>query len=180
MENFRRISKQCKIITHTVIHKSSVFVSHYKLLSYVCVFMAGKAQTNPASVLWSIKLWLILPVMWKQRVYKMPSHNWGMIWFGCLRKWKTACLFTWRRLFALLFLFFNIWCWISVSQKQGCGAGWSLYTCDCGPLTGHVLDYFLGSFQRSSPGTSVVLWTMFLHSPEFSFWSSTRHLEAQQ
>lgn len=64
-------------------HKDAllVFVSHYKLVSYVCVFMAGKAQTNPESVLWSIKLWLILPVMWKQRVYKMPGHNRGMICF---------------------------------------------------------------------------------------------------
>lgn len=64
-----------------VIHQLSAVVSHYKLLSYVCVFMAGKTQTNPAPVLWSIKLWLILPVMWKQRVYKMPSHNSGVTWF---------------------------------------------------------------------------------------------------
>lgn len=67
-----------------------VFVSHYKLLSYVCVFMAGKAQTNPASVLWSIKLWLILPVMWKQRVYKMPSTNCGMIWCESPKKVDVA------------------------------------------------------------------------------------------
>lgn len=42
------ISKQYKIKAHT---DKCVFVSHYKLLSCVCVFMAGKAQTNPASVL---------------------------------------------------------------------------------------------------------------------------------
>lgn len=57
----------------------AVFVSHYKLLSCVCVFMAEKTQTNSASVPWSIKLWLILPVMWKQRVYKMPSRDRGVI-----------------------------------------------------------------------------------------------------
>lgn len=55
----------------------TVFGSHYKLLSCVCVFMAEKTQTNPAKVPRRIKLWLILPVMWKQRVYKMASSDWG-------------------------------------------------------------------------------------------------------
>lgn len=42
----------------------------------LCLCLHGwKSPNKSASVLWSIKLWLILPVMWKQRVYKMPSHN---------------------------------------------------------------------------------------------------------
>lgn len=37
--------KQRNVIV-LVMQKLSVLVSHYKLLSYVCVFMAGEAQTN--------------------------------------------------------------------------------------------------------------------------------------
>lgn len=98
-----------------VIPQLSVVVSHYKLLSYVCVFMAGKTQTNPAPVLWSIKLWLILPVMWKQRVYKMLSHNGGMIWLLWPRKWMLQAVrfFTWRWSYGLWFLLFRFWCCIS-------------------------------------------------------------------
>lgn len=87
----------------------AVFVSHYKLLSCVCVFMAEKTQTNPASVPWSIKLWLILPVMWKQRVYKMASRDRGVIWFRSPGKWRlSAAHYFYARILLLWILLFPI------------------------------------------------------------------------
>lgn len=63
-----------------------------------CLCLHGWKGPNK-SVLWSIKLWCILAVMWKQSVYKMLSHNSGMIPFRCLRRWslQTARFFarTW-------------------------------------------------------------------------------------
>lgn len=79
----------------------------------LCLCLHGwKSPNKSASVLWSIKLWLILPVMWKQRVYKMPSHN-GAVSLGpkkvnvavrefvCLHgeDQMDCCLMFWSRFF---------------------------------------------------------------------------------
>lgn len=94
-------------------HKDAllVFVSHYKLLSYVCVFMAGKAQTNPESVLWSINCDLFCQSCENKGCIKCPATTEG--WSDSSAQQGEGCrqrLFTWRHSKGSLFLFFFVFC----------------------------------------------------------------------
>lgn len=161
--SFSRISLYERSRTKTKAHRRPSYCITLQIV-VLCLCLHGWKDPNKSnkSVLWSSKLWLILPVMWKQRVYKMPSHNCGMIWFWWML--QGAHLFTQRWLY--LFSFFNVCCCISMATWTG-----TLFLEEHLKIFCPVFWVFLlHSYLQRFLGLQLFFGLFFWLSPEVSLW----------